>query len=75
MHRLICVFVSLLLVSLLVLSSCDERSYTIDEVVTAVMERGYDWETVSTGEGSIWGYDHFISAISEFHLPRQTRRI
>ena len=56
MNKLISVFISLLisslLVSLLVLSACDERSYTIDEVVTAVMERSYDWETVSTGEGT-----------------------
>lgn len=56
MNKAISVFASLLisslLVSLLVLSSCDERSYTVDEVVTAVMERGYDWETVSTGEGT-----------------------
>ena len=58
MNKAISVFVSLLLVSVLVsllaLSACDERSYTIDEVVAAVMERGYDWETVSPGEGSIW---------------------
>lgn len=59
MNRLICVFISVMIVSLIALSACDEQNYTIDEVVTAVIERDYDWETVSTGEGSIWGYGPF----------------
>ena len=70
MNKAISVFASLLLSSLLVLSSCDERSYTIDEVVTAVMERSYDWETVSTGEGSIWGYGPFY--IGNFRISLAT---
>ena len=59
MNKLICVFISLLLVSLLILSACDEQSYTIDEVVTAVIERDYDWEKDSTGNGVCWTYGPF----------------
>lgn len=70
MNRLICVFISVLLVSLIVLSACDEQNYTIDEVVTAVMERGYDWENMSTGEGSIWGYGPF--EIGDFRISLAT---
>ena len=74
MNKAISVFASLLisslLVSLLVLSACDERSYTVDEVVTAVMERGYDWENMSTGEGSIWGYGPFY--IGNFRISLAT---
>lgn len=55
MNKLICVFISLLLI----LSACDEQSYTIDEVVTAVTERDYDWEKGSTGNGVCWTYGPF----------------
>ena len=66
MNKLICVFISLLLI----LSACDEQSYTIDEVVTAVTERDYDWEAMSTGEGSIWGYGPFY--IGDFRISLAT---
>lgn len=66
MNKLICVFISLLLI----LSACDEQSYTIDEVVTAVTERDYDWEIMSTGEGSIWGYGPFY--IGDFRISLAT---
>ena len=66
MNKLICVFISLLLI----LSACDEQSYTIDEVVTAVTERDYDWEIMSTGEGSIWGCGPFY--IGDFRISLAT---